>query len=84
VQKILEFMLLIPTKLVWDGLFCKATKYRLHILGCAILVPKTINIWQGLRYANGTLGEWVKKSDEEFAAIEEEIREIRELLDEDF
>lgn len=41
-----------------------------------------ISTWQDLRYANGTLEEWVKKSDEEFAAIEEEIREIRELLDE--
>ena len=41
------------------------------------------NSWQDLRYANGTLEEWVKKSDEEFAAIDEEIREIRELLDED-
>lgn len=38
---------------------------------------------QDLRYANGTLEEWVKKSDEEFAAIDKEIREIRELLDED-
>jgi hypothetical protein len=28
------------------------------------------------------LEEWVKKSDEEFAAIDEEIWEIRELLDE--
>jgi hypothetical protein len=27
------------------------------------------------------LEEWVKKSDAEFAAIEDEIREIRELLD---
>jgi hypothetical protein len=36
--------------------------------------------WQDLRYANGTLEEWVKKSDVEIAAIDEEIREIRELL----
>ena len=42
------------------------------------------NSWQDLRYANGTLEKWVKKSDAEMAAIDEEIREIRELLDEDF
>jgi hypothetical protein len=29
------------------------------------------------------LEEWVKKSEEEFAAIDEEIREIRELLEEE-
>lgn len=44
---------------------------------------KLIISWQDLRYANGTLEEWVKKSDEEFAAIDEEIREIRELLEEE-
>lgn len=40
----------------------------------------TNNSWQDLRYANGTLEEWVKKSN---AEIDEGIREIRELLDED-
>jgi hypothetical protein len=39
--------------------------------------------WQDLRYANGTLEERVKMSDAEFAAIDDEIREIRELFDED-
>ena len=39
--------------------------------------------WQDFRYANGTLGEWVKKSDAEVAAVEAEIQQIRELLDED-
>ena len=40
------------------------------------------SIWQGLLSLNGTLEEWVKRSDAEFAATEAEIREIRELLDE--
>jgi hypothetical protein len=39
--------------------------------------------WQGLLSLNGTFEEWVKKSDAEFAATEEEIRQIRELLDEE-
>lgn len=38
-------------------------------------------IWQDLRYANGTLEEWVKKSEAEILEIEDEIREIRGLLD---
>ncbi|HZM63879.1 MAG TPA: hypothetical protein VFB59_01975 [Candidatus Saccharimonadales bacterium] len=41
----------------------------------------TNNSWQGLLSLNGTLEEWVKKSDAEIVAIEEEILEIRELLD---
>jgi len=36
----------------------------------------------GVQYVNGTLEEWVRKSDAEVIAIEAEIREIRELLDE--
>lgn len=38
-------------------------------------------IWWSLRDANGTLEEWVRKSDGEIAAIEDEIREMRKLLD---
>jgi hypothetical protein len=41
-------------------------------------------VWQktvsGRTY--GTLEEWAKKPDAEFATIEAEVREIRELLDE--
>jgi hypothetical protein len=40
------------------------------------------NSWQDLRYVNGTLEEWVKKSDDEIAVIEAEIRAIRDLLGE--
>lgn len=40
----------------------------------------TNNSWQDFKYVNGTLEEWVKKSDAEIAAIEEEILEIRKLL----
>jgi hypothetical protein len=36
--------------------------------------------WQGWESVNGTLEEWVKKSNEEITAIDDEIREIRELL----
>jgi hypothetical protein len=35
--------------------------------------------WQGRQSLNGTLEDRVKKSDAELTAIEEEIREIREL-----
>jgi hypothetical protein len=42
---------------------------------------KTIISWQEFQSVNGTLEEWVKKSDAEFAAIDDEIQEIRELLD---
>jgi Skp family chaperone for outer membrane proteins len=39
--------------------------------------------WQDFKYVNGTLEEWIKKSDAELAAIEDEIRQIRELLSEE-
>jgi hypothetical protein len=39
--------------------------------------------WQDFKYVNGILEEWVKKSEAELAATEAEIRQIRELLDEE-
>jgi len=38
---------------------------------------------RNLKYVNGTLEEWVRESDAELAAIEAEIRGMRELLDDD-
>jgi hypothetical protein len=39
--------------------------------------------WWSYRDANGTLEEWVKKSEKELAVIEGDIREIRKLFNED-
>jgi hypothetical protein len=39
-------------------------------------------MWWSIRDVNGTLEEWVSKSEAESAAIDEKIRKIRELLSE--
>jgi hypothetical protein len=38
--------------------------------------------WWNIGDVNGTLEEWMKKSDAEFTVIDDEIRGIRELLSE--
>jgi hypothetical protein len=38
------------------------------------------SLWWSVRDVNGTLEEWVKKSDAELAEIENEIQQLHDLL----